>query len=172
MDQPSPRDLDRRIQRTRKAISDAFVGLLFSRRYGAIRTADVIEAAGVGRSTFYEHFRNKDEVLVAVIEPLFNPLADAATGRGNLGSVRFMLDHVWEQRAAGRILFEPPLAIKLQRKLAAMIEARLPGDDADAPPRALVAMGAAAGALAMLRMWLAGEVACSSEMLARRLLGR
>ena len=164
--------LDRRTQRTRKAISDAFIGLLFSRRYGAIRTADVIEAAGVGRSTFYEHFRNKDEVLVAVIEPLFNPLADVAAGRGTLGSVQFMLDHVWEQRAAGRMLFEPPLAIKLQRKLAAMIEARLPETEEDTPPRVLVAMGSAAAILAMLRMWLAGEVACSSEALARRLLER
>ncbi|RZJ97580.1 MAG: TetR/AcrR family transcriptional regulator [Brevundimonas sp.] len=161
--------LDRRTQRTRKAISDAFVGLLFSRRYSAIRTADVIEAAGVGRSTFYEHFRNKDDVLVAVIEPLFTPLADAAAGRGQLGSVLFMLDHVWEQRANARLLFEPPLGAKLQRKLAAMIEARLTDAEGGAPP-ALVAMGAAAGALAMLRMWLAGEVPCSSGTLARRLI--
>lgn len=162
--------LDRRTQRTRKAISDAFLGLLFSRRYGAIRTADVIDAAGIGRSTFYEHFRNKDDVLVAIIEPLFAPLADAATGRGQLGSVQFMLDHVWEQRAAARLLFEPPLGAKLQRKLAAMIEARLPGADGASAPAPLVAMGMAAGMLAMLRMWLVGEVACSSEVLARRLV--
>jgi AcrR family transcriptional regulator len=172
MDQPSPRDLDRRTQRTRKAISDAFLGLLFSRRYGAIRTIDVIEAAGVGRSTFYEHFRNKDDVLVAVIEPLFTPLANAAAGVGNLGSVQFMLDHVWEQRAAARVLFEPPLGAKLQRKLAAMIEARLPEAEAGSPPTSLTAMGSAAATLAMLRMWLAGEVACSSDTLARQWLRR
>ena len=172
MDQANPRDLDRRTQRTRKAISDAFLGLLFSRRYSAIRTADVIEAAGVGRSTFYEHFRNKDDVLVAVIEPLFAPLADAATGRGNLGSVLFMLDHVWEQRAAGRMLFEPPIAARLHRKLAAMIDARLPGAEVGATPASLVATGAAASILAMLRMWLVGEAACSSEALARQLLAR
>lgn len=162
--------LDRRTQRTRKAISDAFLALLFSRRYSAIRTADVIEAARIGRSTFYEHFRNKDDVLVAVIEPLFTPLADAAAGRGNVGALWFMLDHVWEQRAAARMLFEPPLALKLQRKLAAMIEARLPDAAEGAAPPSLVAMGAAAGMLAMLRMWLAGEVACPSETLARRLV--
>ena len=162
--------LDRRTQRTRKAISDAFVGLLFSRRHSAIRTADVIEAAGVGRSTFYEHFRNKDDVLVAVIEPLFTPLADAAAGRGQFGSVQFMLDHVWEQRANARLLFEPPLGAKLQRKLAAMIETRLPVSQPGSPPASLVATGSAAGILAMLRMWLAGEVACPSETLARRLV--
>jgi AcrR family transcriptional regulator len=170
MDQAPSRDLDRRTQRTRKAISDAFVSLIFTRRYGAIRTADVIEAAGVGRSTFYEHFRNKDEVLVAVIEPLFTPLANAAAGQGNLGSVQFMLDHIWEQRAAARVLFDPPLAIKLQRKLAAMIEARLAKGEGETPPASLIAMGAAAQRLAMLRMWLTGEATCSSEALARQFL--
>ena len=162
-------DPDRRRQRTRKAISDAFIGLLFTRRYGAIRTTDLIEAADVGRSTFYEHFRNKDEVLIAVIEPVFGPLADAAAGRGAPLRIRMTLDHIWEQRAFGRILFEPPLLAKLQRKLAAMIEARAgPAAAADAPA-SLLAMGAAAGQLAMLRMWLAGEVPCRSDALAAAL---
>jgi hypothetical protein len=120
MDQAPSRDLDRRTQRTRKAISDAFVSLIFTRRYGAIRTADVIEAAGVGRSTF--------------------------------------------------VLFDPPLAIKLQRKLAAMIEARLAKGEGETPPASLIAMGAAAQRLAMLRMWLTGEATCSSEALARQFL--
>lgn len=159
---------DRRTQRTRKAISDAFIGLLFSRRYSAIRTGDVIEMAGVGRSTFYEHFRNKDDVLVAVIEPLFAPLADAASGRGNAFVLRGILDHVWQQRAGARLLFEPPMAGKLQRKLAGMIEARL---DAD-PDAALVATGEAARTLAMLRMWLTGEAVSTEDALAARLLVR
>lgn len=171
MDQLSPRELDRRTQRTRKAISDAFMGLIFSRRYSAIRTAYLIEAAGIGRSTFYEHFRNKDDVLVSAIEPLFTPLADAATGKGVVGSVRFVLEHVWEQRAAARLLFEPPMAGRLQRKLASMIEERL-GASSDGAPNALIAMGEAAAILAMLRMWLAGEARCPADTLARRLIVR
>lgn len=167
MDQAAP--LDRRTQRTRKAISDAFISLLFSRRYSAIRTADLIEAAGVGRSTFYEHFRNKDEVLVAVIEPLFIPLADAASGQGKAAALRMILEHVWTQRSAARVLFEPPLGPKLHRKLAAMIEARLPSGEADTPT-SLIAAGAAARTLAMLRMWLAGEASCSPEALARQMM--
>lgn len=159
------RDLDRRTQRTRLAVFNALVGLIFTRRYDTIRTTDLIEAAGVGRSTFYEHFRNKDDVLVSVIDPIFIPLAAAATGRGSHVAVRAMLDHVWEQRALARILFEPPLLIKLQRKLAGMIEVRLP-IALDSPPTPLIAMGAAAGQLAMLRMWLVGEVSCSASLLA------
>lgn len=169
MTEDSARDLDRRTQRTRKAVFDALIRLIFAQRYSTIRTADLIEAAGIGRSTFYEHFRSKDDVLVAVIDPIFLPLAIAATGRGSHAALKATLEHIWEQRAFARALFEPPLLAKLQRKLAGMIEARLPVST-DGPPPALVAMGAAAGQLAMLRMWLGGEVSCRADLLARELL--
>lgn len=169
MTDEAARDLDRRTQRTRKAVFDALIRLIFAQRYGTIRTADLIEAAGIGRSTFYEHFRSKDDVLVAVIDPIFMPLAIAAAGRGSRAALRATLEHIWEQRAFARALFEPPLLGKLQRKLAGMTEARLPVI-ADGAPAALVAMGAAAGQLAMLRMWLAGEVSCSADVLAQAFL--
>ncbi len=162
-------DLDRRSQRTRRAVFDAFTRLIFSRRYSAIRTADLIEEAGVGRSTFYEHFRNKDDVLVWAIDPIFAPLADAGAGRPSLPRLRFVLDHLWERRALARVLFEPPLSPKMHRKLAAMIEARLgEGVDIGIPPT-MAAAATAAAQLALLRVWLCGEAACEPEALARRL---
>ncbi|NBW06615.1 MAG: TetR/AcrR family transcriptional regulator [Caulobacteraceae bacterium] len=164
-------ETDRRIRRTRAAISEAFIRLMFSRRYDAIRTADLIAEAGVGRSTFYEHFRNKDEVLVAVIDPLFAPLADAAVGRGDVYRLQAILAHLWEQRSLGRMLFASGLLDKLQRKLAAMIAARM--DEAgDEGPTALIAAGAAAGQLAMLKQWMTGEVSCPTADLARLMARR
>lgn len=161
-------DLDRRSQRTRKAVFDAFTRLIFSQRYSAIRTSDPIEAAGVGRSTFYEHFRNKDDVMVWAIDPIFEPLAEAAAGRGNAARVRFVVDHVWERRALARVMFEPPLAPKMHRKLAAMIEARLGAGEEGVPP-AMIAAASAAAQLALLRVWLSGEAACDPGVLAKRL---
>lgn len=166
----APEDLDRRKARTRQAITGALARLIFERRYGTIRTGDLIEAAGVGRSTFYEHFRSKDDVFVAIIEPIFAPLADAAAGRGTVVRVQMILDHVWEQRAAARVLFEPPLSGRLQRKLAAMIEGRLEPPQGGVSP-SLIAAGAAASTLATLRAWLAGETPCASSDLARHLVG-
>ena len=170
MTQDAAQITDRRIRRTRASISDAFVRLMFSRRYDTIRTADVIAEAGVGRSTFYEHFRNKDEVLVAVIDPLFIPLADAAAGHGDVYRVQAMLEHLWEQRSLGRMLFAPALLDKLQRKLAAMIVARL--GEGDGAVSALIAAGAAAGQLAILRQWMTGEVPCPAADLARLITKR
>lgn len=161
---------DRRVHRTRTAVFDAFIRLVFKRRYDSIRTAHLIAEADIGRSTFYEHFRNKDDVLVAVIDPIFVPLADAAAGRGNMLQLRMMLDHVWEQRALGRVIFDPARHPKLQRKLVAMIEERLEKATPAAVPRTLIAAAAAAAQLAVLRMWLAGEVACPATVLAHHLI--
>ena len=170
MKQRTGDDRDRRVHRTRTAVFSAFMRLVFERRYDLIRTAHLIAEADIGRSTFYEHFRNKDDVLVAVIDPIFIPLADTAAGRGNLLRLQMILDHVWEQRALGRVIFDPARQPKLQRKLAAMIEERLEGTAPGNAPRALIAAAAAAAQLAMLRMWLAGEVACPAAALARHLM--
>ena len=80
-----------------------------------------------------------------------------------------MLDHVWEQRALGRVIFDPDRSPKLQRKLAAMIDDRLGGTTAAAAPLELSA-AAAAGQLAMFRMWLVGEGACPAAALAHHLM--
>jgi AcrR family transcriptional regulator len=160
--------MDARVRRTRESILQAFVGLALDRRYDRIKTADLIAASGVGRSTFYEHFRSKDEVLLAAMEPLLLPLANAALGRASKAQVRAMLDHFWDQRGLGRIILSSRAAPRLQRKLATLIEARLPEED-PVPP-AMRAMAAAASQLAMLRMWLAGEASCTSDALARQIL--
>ena len=153
-------EADPRARRTREAILGAFATLALNRRYDAIRTADLIAAAGVGRSTFYEHFRSKDEVLVAAIEPVLHTLASAALGRASKAQVRAILDHVWEQRAVARMLFEGRTGDRLQRRLATLIAARLPATTT------MPAMAAAAAQLAMLRSWMRGEVACPAAELA------
>ena len=51
-----------------------------------------------------------------------------------------------------------------------MIEARLEARVPVAAPASMVAMAAAAAELAMLRMWLAGEAACSADALAGQMI--
>ncbi|NIJ21379.1 AcrR family transcriptional regulator [Sphingomonas naasensis] len=156
---------DPRAERTRAAILGAFTELLFSRRYDAIRTADLIAAAGIGRSTFYEHFRGKDDVLVAATEPVLQTLAAAALDRASPAQLRAMLDHVWRQRGFARRLLEGRTGRMLEARLAAMIAARLePG-----APAALRSAAVAAALWTMLRLWLAGTVACPAAELALHL---
>ena len=62
---------DRRIAKTRKAIFAAFDALIVRKDYAKISVQDIIDEADIGRSTFYEHFETKDELLRAKCTDLF-----------------------------------------------------------------------------------------------------
>jgi AcrR family transcriptional regulator len=55
---------DRRIQRTRTALSESLIDLIIEKGYAAVTVQDIIDRANVGRSTFYAHFQDKEELLV------------------------------------------------------------------------------------------------------------
>ncbi|NTU97156.1 MAG: TetR/AcrR family transcriptional regulator [Chlorobiaceae bacterium] len=61
---------DRRINRTRKLILEALMSLIIERGYENVTVQDIIDRADVGRSTFYAHFRDKDELLISWFEHL------------------------------------------------------------------------------------------------------
>lgn len=63
--------MDRRQQKTRKAIFKAFRSLLEKKRYDHITVQEIIDEADVGRSTFYSHFETKDMLLEAMCSEIF-----------------------------------------------------------------------------------------------------
>lgn len=64
--------MDRRTQKTNKAIVDAFTSLLEQKRYSKITIQEIIDQADIGRSTFYSHFETKDELLKTMCTDIFD----------------------------------------------------------------------------------------------------
>jgi len=66
-----PPKTDRRIVRTRNLLGDALVALLQEKNFDDITVQDVLDRAGVGRSTFYVHYRDKTDLLLSDVEDFF-----------------------------------------------------------------------------------------------------
>jgi AcrR family transcriptional regulator len=63
-DLPPPlKSVDKRIQKTKRLLLDSFVSLIVEKGYANVTVQDIIDKAKVGRSTFYSHFENKEQVL-------------------------------------------------------------------------------------------------------------
>ena len=64
---------DRRIQKTIGLLREALVSLIAEKPYDSIVVKEILDRANVGRSTFYTHFRDKDDLPLAGIYDMLGP---------------------------------------------------------------------------------------------------
>lgn len=126
--------LDRRILRTRDALRVAMMQLMVERGWDAIDIQSLCERANIGRSTFYQHYPNKEELLTANIEglrqELFAQVRSSAPQPGRLAFVPGLIAHVYEAqdvfrallaRRSGQVVQE-----RLREVLVQLVQAELP----------------------------------------------
>jgi AcrR family transcriptional regulator len=63
--------LDRRVARTRDRLGDALVKLLLEKPFDDITVQEVLDRAQVSRSTFYEHYRDKNDLFLSDVDDFF-----------------------------------------------------------------------------------------------------
>lgn len=68
-------------RRTRAALVDAAIALFAEQGYEKTSVAQIAEKAGVSLGTFYQYFRNRSEVLTAMVEAQLQSF-ETDTGRG------------------------------------------------------------------------------------------
>lgn len=162
---------NRQARRTRAALLNAFRDLILERSYARTRVGDIVRRADVGRSTFYEHFRNKDEILRESMLAVLTVLADAVRVDGDSKRLQFILDHFRENKRLAQGLLKGPCAAPLTRLLAELIESRMSAWCRDTRvkltvPTRLAATQIAAGQLGLIGAWLIDDEAPSAAVAA------
>jgi len=74
---------DQRVRRTEQALRNALVELVVERGYETLSVQHILDRAGVGRATFYTHYRSKEDLLRRALDQLRDELMrewKAATG--------------------------------------------------------------------------------------------
>ena len=99
---------DPRIQRTRGLLHEALGVLIREKAYDRITVADILERARVSRSTFYIHFRDKDDLLASGLRALLLgvlSMEDSANAKSPETMVAFslpLLTHIHQHRRSAK----------------------------------------------------------------------
>lgn len=122
--------VDRRIQKTQQGLHEALISLMREKRYDDILVQEILDRANIGRSTFYTHFRDKDELLLHGISHLKEFLEIAHTDVSAKTQNRFekvigfsfaMFDHAYDHRDVYRSLVSGTGWIMIRREMEAII---------------------------------------------------
>ena len=91
---------DRRIQRTRHSLTHAMVDLVTEKRFDDITVQNLIDRADIGRSTFYTHFRDKEDLFQknweGFLEFCVEQIDWTRVGDGSFFPVLFLFEHLQE----------------------------------------------------------------------------
>ena len=105
--------MDRRVQKTRTLLHKALMSSILGKKYESITVQEILDRANVGRSTFYMHYGDKDELLLSGLQNVRNLLqsaqatATAPPGKSYEKIIGFslaMFEHAYEYRAVNRAL--------------------------------------------------------------------
>jgi AcrR family transcriptional regulator len=69
-----PRPTDPRVIRTRQMLRDALISLILEKGYDALTIQDITDRAGLRRATFYLHYKDKEELLLSILQATFDEL--------------------------------------------------------------------------------------------------
>lgn len=160
------RKIDRRIQRTRDRLGDAFLKLLLEKPFENITVQEVLDCAKVSRSTFYVHYRNKEDLFFSDVDEFLEGIATMLSRRGEssnrVAPVRELFTHIvgmcqfyTAMVASGRMhnvleLGEGHFGRAIEKRLAGLSDAR----GMTTERRAAVAHALAGSLLSLLSWWI------------------
>jgi AcrR family transcriptional regulator len=171
---PKPK-LDRRTLRTRNALGDALIELMQEQPFKSVTVQDVLDRAKVGRSTFYTHYRDKDDLFLSDVEDFWEMMSSMLERRGEdskrVAPVRELFSHIAEVKNLREALVASGKARDVmelgQGQFARAIEKRLvklcPAKEAKAGQFAAMSHALAGALFSSLNWWMDRGMPVSPE---------
>ena len=107
---------DRRSQSTRQLVTSAMMELLTEKRYEAITIQDILDRAGIGRTTFYTHYFDKEDVHASMMEQMLERMTQELpkrhTGQAIVPSLE-LLQHIQQDHKHFQAIAGGPIAERL-----------------------------------------------------------
>jgi AcrR family transcriptional regulator len=161
---------DPRAERTREAILWAFYEVMLQDGFDAATPAKIAARAKVGRSTFYQHFRGREELLAHSFRGQMDELAKFSLRPEADARMQKLLEHFWQNRNMARTLLAGRSGAAITNVLAGSFARALECSPAKTTrAQAINATYLAAGHIATLREWLTGKLLLSADELANEL---
>lgn len=167
-----PATFKKRSEKTRRQIMSAFSRLVFAKGFENVSVLEVVAAAGVARSTFYEHFSGKEDVLRAAMANLFAVMADCVRSDSQPPELNRVLSHMWENRRLTDAIFSGAPRVILLRAHGEMIETHLRTINQGKPlalSYRLAAIHLAEAQIALVENWMRGRAFCETTEMAQAL---
>jgi AcrR family transcriptional regulator len=165
---------DRRSQRTYHLVNNAMMALLMEKRYDAITVQDILDRADIGRSTFYAHYYDKEDVLASITEQMLDVFSQrmqqSEAGHELLPGLE-LFRHVQQvhphfqvllRGQSGEVLLKTVQAL-LSKNIEQTLASAWSGKRSPSVPLAVVSQYLAGAFLNLLKWWLEAEMPYSPE---------
>lgn len=165
---------DRRIQKTLLALREAFFELVLSQSYDEIKVSDIIKKANVGRSTFYQHYKSKDDILAVSMHKPLSVLASTIQPEDCEEELLWLMEHFWQNRKFAPRIFAGNARRQVVKALAKMFETGLKKQCKSQSVNPVIPINLAAHQLAEAQLviiidWLLGKGSCSAKAMAKHI---
>jgi AcrR family transcriptional regulator len=182
---------DRRTSRTRRQLREALMALILKKGYDAVTIEDVTGYADLGRTTFYLHYKDKEELLLESIETITDELKsqiglpdlnlppEQTAGKKPLDpltAIEMVFRHAGENATLYRVILNGGAAQKALSRLQDIIseaaqmffQRRLQHQAAPVPqyPQGIILNYFSSSMLGLLNWWLEQNLPYSPEVMA------
>ncbi len=162
---------DQRVLRTRQLLRDALIKLALEAGYDAVTITQITKFANVSYSTFFRHFKSKDDLLVHVLQASAEEILGMQTSDMTYYEEALTVyRHIQENTDSFLFFASLPLNHRSLRAihdfLTGTVYNHFIAHDESRIPMEVIANHVATSMLALIRWWLNSEMKYSPEQMA------